>query len=39
MTEVSAYSRPPRGVHPTMQAVLLLMGEDEHTTSVSARAW
>ena len=35
MSEVKRYSKPPAGLHPVMQASLLLLGEEEDTTQVN----
>jgi len=37
MNELRRYQRPPLGVHPVMQGVLLLVGEDEESTKVTTR--
>ena len=36
IAEIRSYSRPPPVVHTVLQAALLLLGEDERTTSVSS---
>lgn len=35
MSEIRRYQNPPTDLHRVMQGVLLLLGEDEQTTSVS----
>ena len=37
MSEVRRYQTPPVMMHHVMQGALLLLGEDEDTTDVSAR--